>query len=127
MCREGRLLGLPCFSTSILQSRWHYWGKLEGPGQAENGAQTFSYKSNSLSRLRTSSQFYQKQRLCNHYIGAHTRRYRPLCTCTTGPFVVLMFIVIKSRETEHSGVHFRIGFTAKKSSKKPTWNSKLYL
>ena len=40
------------------------------------------------------------------------------------PFVVLM---PKSRETEHSGVHFRIGFAAKKSSKKPTWNDKFYL
>lgn len=42
------------------------------------------------------------------------------------PFVVLMFLVIKSREAEHSRVHFRIGVDAEKSSKKPTWN-KFYL
>lgn len=42
------------------------------------------------------------------------------------PFVVLMFLVIRSRETEHSGVRFRIEFAAKKSNKKPTWN-KFYI
>lgn len=48
-----------------------------------------------------------------------------LIMCTRDdPFVVSM---LKSGETEHSGVHFRIGFAAKKSSKKPTWNEKFYL
>lgn len=33
------------------------------------------------------------------------------------PFLVLMFLMIKNRETEHSRVHFRIGFAARSQAR----------
>lgn len=34
------------------------------------------------------------------------------------PIALLMFLVMKSRENEHSGIHFSTVFAAKKSSKR---------
>lgn len=72
---QGGKAPQPCFTTSIPQSRWPDWGKLGGSRQAENGAQPFSHRSDFSSKLKASSQFYEKQRLCNHYIGACVRRH----------------------------------------------------
>ena len=123
MLREQRLLSL-VFLLAFL-SQWHDWGKLGGSRQAGNVHKLSPTEVIFLSKLKASSQFYEKQRLCNHYTGACVRRCS-LSYMQHDLVLVLMFLMIESEETEHLGAHFRVGFAAKKSSEKPTWN-KFYL